>query len=125
MTVPRSSSFFHNHLTSYEEAAGFEHLQLVLDDGLEDSPCWLRVAGKEIESSEVIVKAGTGYQLLRFGWLFMPASIRPRPSELSKPSWHLVGTTQPTLSEIEAMGRGYPRIGGPVEIAAGAEIRRA
>ena len=125
MTTSRPSTFFHDTLATDETAAGFEHLALLLDDATGDGTVWIRVVGKELDDYEVIVKAGHGYQLLRFGWPWIPANVSPRPSELSKPKWQLVGDTQPSIAGAEALASSNPIIGGPIEVSKGAEIRRS
>ncbi len=83
-----------------------------------------QVVGLEIEPWEVIVKMDNGYQLLRYGWTWMPPNVRPRPSELSKPKWKLVEMPTDTFQSAELYSKGVPIINGPVEVTDGAEIMR-
>lgn len=123
MSDPLISSFYHAGVREVEAAASFEPLLLFLHD-VDDRIGWFQVAGKELDAYEVVVRAGAGYQLLRYGWLWMPPNIRPRPSEISKPKWHLVDSTFLDHEEAERYAAETPIIGGPVEISKDAEIRR-
>jgi hypothetical protein len=86
---------------------------------------WHEVVGKELDAYEVILKVEHGYQLHRFGWLWAPPDLQPRPEDLRGPEWQLVNNTQPTFTACEAIAAELPIIGGPVKVSEGAEIRRS
>ena len=121
MPTYRTSRRFPLEITAPESDVGFRHIALVAEL---DDPTLVQVVGLEIDSWEVIVKVDSGYQVLRYGWTWMPRNVRPRPSELSKPKWMLVGGTVGSIEAAMNTSHAMPVIEGPVEVTDGAEVIR-
>jgi hypothetical protein len=119
MTTYRKSPRFPLEIIDHELDAGFRHIALVAEL---DDPTLVQVVGFVVDSWEVIVKVSSGYQVLRYGWTWIPRNVRPRPSEMSRPRWMMVGNTVGSIDDAMSLSHSLPIIDGPVEVIEGAKI---